>query len=551
MPAVIGDWLAHRAALSPDGVALIDATDGDSGEASRITYRAWNRRVDRTAQALRALGVERGERVAVLAKNCAEYLDLFFACGKLGAILQALNWRLATAELAALIADGEPIIVVYDRDFAGLAGELAQTGAAPRTWIATGPPADDSTGQAGPAGPHLAQLVAAAPDRPPPTVELEWGSPWALCYTGGTTGLPKGAILSHRSITWNAINTASGWDLGADDLAILNAPLFHTGGLNVFTTPLVHVGGASIICRGFDTEQLLSLMQAHPVTCLFGVPTMFIDIQAHPRFDAIPWEKVRVLISGGAPCPLPVFERFWARGVDFRSGYGLTEAGPNNFWLPTAELRRKPGAVGFPLMHVDARIIGPDGSSCGADEVGELRLRGPHLFAGYWRSPASSDAALDEEGWLRTGDLASADMDGCVTIVGRAKDMFISGGENVYPAEIEAVLAGHPEVAEVAVVGTPHPRWGEVGVAFVVRRTIVEDPADHGRQDDSEDDARLDVAETPTLDEASLLDYARERLARYKVPKTARFVAALPRTGAGKIDKRALAFAYAEPGSQR
>ncbi|MCA9663784.1 MAG: AMP-binding protein, partial [Myxococcales bacterium] len=295
-----------------------------------------------------------------------------------------------------------------------------------------------------------------------------------------------------------------------------------TGGLNVFTAPLVHVGGASIVCRGFAVDQLFDLLEAHPVTCLFGVPTMFIDVQAHPRFPAIPFERLRVLISGGAPCPLPVFERFWARGVDFRSGYGLTEAGPNNFWLPTAELRAKAGAVGYPLMHVEARIVGDAGEACGADEVGELRLRGPHLFAGYWRNPKASAAALDGDGWLRTGDLARADADGCVTIVGRAKDMYISGGENVYPAEIEAVLAGHPDVAEVAIVGAPHPRWGEVGVAFIVRRPGA------------------------AIDEAALLDFARARLARYKAPKSARFVDALPRTGAGKVDKRALARGLAD-----
>ncbi len=516
MAAIIGDWLAHRAELSPERVALIDVTR--SPEAPREwTYRAWNAQVNRTAHALRELGVGKGDRVAVLARNCVEYLDLWFACGKLGAVLQALNWRLSAPELTALVDDGGPQVLVYGPEYAALAGALE--GVPRRVGLARDP--------GRPEAPSLGALTRRAASDPPPRVEIDWDDPWVICYTGGTTGLPKGAILTHRSVTWNAINTVSSWGLSAREVAILNAPLFHTGGLNVFTAPLVHAGGTSIVCAGFDPDQVLELIRARGVTVMFGVPTMFLDLLARPGVEQAGLERLSLVISGGAPCPAPVFERMWSMGARFKTGYGLTEAGPNNFWLPNSQLREKPGAVGYPLMHVELKIVAEqegeeEPRELGPDAVGELWLRGPHLFAGYWNNPAATAEAVTADGWLRTGDLARRDAGGCVTIVGRSKDMFISGGENIYPAEIESVLAGHPEVAAVAVIGVPHPRWGEVGRAIVVRE-----------------------GEGAGLDEAGLLEYAGARLARYKLPKSVVFVDALPRTGAGKVDKRALRERYA------
>ncbi|MCB9748676.1 MAG: long-chain fatty acid--CoA ligase [Myxococcales bacterium] len=508
--AVVGDWLARRAALSPERVALIDATR-ERGGGRAWTYRDWNARVNQTAWALRGLGVGKGDRVAVLARNCVEYLDLWFACGKLGAILQALNWRLSGRELAALVEAGAPTVLVYGPEDAALVDALAD-----------GPQRVALAPNAARGAPTLATLVSAASDAPPPAAGLDWDDPWVICYTGGTTGLPKGAILTHRSVTWNAINTVASWELDAGDIAILNAPLFHTGGLNVFTAPLVHAGGTSIVCAGFDPAQVLELIRARGVTVMFGVPTMFLDLLARPEIADAGLERLKIVISGGAPCPAPVFERMWSLGARFKTGYGLTEAGPNNFWLPDAQLREKPGAVGYPLMHVDLRIAGEGhdlARALGPGEVGELWLRGPHVFAGYWNNPEATAAALTPDGWLRTGDLARRDEGGCVTIVGRSKDMFISGGENIYPAEIESALAGHPGVEAVAVIGVPHPRWGEVGRAIVVRRA---------------------GAAGEGLDEARLLEHARGQLARYKLPRSVVFVEALPRTGAGKIDKRAL-----------
>ncbi|MBU8900006.1 long-chain fatty acid--CoA ligase [Corallococcus sp. H22C18031201] len=501
---IVHDWLARRAQLAPERTALIDAIHGGR----RISWRAWDATAHRTALLLRQLGVERGSRVAVLAHNCVEFLDLLFACAKLGAILQPLNWRLSAVELRALLADAEPWVLVFGPEFRAQVEAVRPEAPSVRHWVSLGEP---GTGE----------LPFSSRDGVPqgllPELSLEADAPWVLCYTGGSTGLPKAAILTHGAITANAANTVVSWGLTPDDVALLNAPLFHTGGLNVFTTPLVYAGGASRVCRGFDVAQVLEAIHGGEVNLVFGVPTMFIEMQRHARFDAVDFSRVKLLISGGAPCPAPVFERFFARGVAFKTGYGLTEAGPNNFWLPPEDARRKPGAVGVPLFHVEARLDG----ALRPGDVGELLLRGPHLCAGYWRRPEET-ARTFVEGWLRTGDLATRDEDGAFRIVGRSKDLIISGGENIYPAEVESVLAGHPDVSEVAVIGVPDARWGETPRALVVPRAGA------------------------SLSAEALLAFCGGRLARYKTPRSVRFLEALPRTSAGKVDRRALSAAHGE-----
>jgi fatty-acyl-CoA synthase len=406
--------------------------------------------------------------------------------------LQALTWRLTARELDPLIAAAAPRLLLFERELAACSGV--------RTIDLDDPAFTSFRDQ---------------PVHAPPPVEFGLEQPWVLCYTGGTTGQAKAAILTHGTITWNAINTVASWELSSRDVAILDAPMFHTGGLNVFTAPLVHAGGCSILCREFDVGRRFAILREHPVTCLFGVPAMFQAMQADPEFESAPLEQLRIVIAGGAPCPMPVFERFWARGIDFKTGYGLTEAGPNNFWLPRERVRDKPGAVGWPLLHVDIAIMNASAQPCEPDEVGELWIRGPHVSPGYYEDPVATAEAF-VAGWLHTGDLARADAEGCVTVVGRSKDMIISGGENIYPAEVESAIASHPAIAEVAVIGVPDGRWGEVGRAIAVLRSGT------------------------TLELAGLLEFLADRLARYKLPKSLVIVVALPRTGAGKLDKRAL-----------
>ena len=505
---IFGDWLGRRAQLTPNKIALVDTLH----DHRPITYREWSLAVNQTARFLaQQLGVQKGDRVAVLAHNCVEYLDIWFALGRIGGILQNLNWRLTPHELEGLIADAEPVALIYSQEFQEQVTQLRQLIPSVRHLVAIGKKA--APGDTLFAG-RESHSNAALPE-----TELHGDDPWVICYTGGTTGLPKGAILTHRAITANAVNTVVSWGLTADDVAILNSPLFHSGGLNVFTAPLVYAGGTSIVCREFDADQLFDLLRDSRVTLLFGVPTMFIMLQAHPRWKEADFGQLEIVISGGAPCPMPVFEKFWQRGVDFKTGYGLTEAGPNTYWLPPADVRRKPGAVGFSLFHIDLRIIREDGSECEPDEVGELIIRGPHVCAGYWNNPQATDQAI-RSGWLYTGDLARRDAEGYHTIVGRLKEMIISGGENIYPAEVESVMHSHPAVTEAALIGVRDPKWGEVGRAIVVT-------AD---------------GQMPSQDD--LLDYLRQRLARYKVPKSVVFLDALPKTGSGKVDKQLLGERY-------
>jgi fatty-acyl-CoA synthase len=507
----VPDWLERRAALSPNKVALIDATQ----EFKEITYREWNQQVNRTARFLRdRFHLKKGDRVAVLAKNCVEYLDIWFALAKIGGILQNLNWRLTPGELKEMIEEAAPRVLFYDKnekEFGGTIRELRDSLEVETQMASFGERFEPDDSQI--------SMRDAYPESSPTSPELSPEDPWVICYTGGTTGLPKGAVLSHRAITANAINTIISWGLSPDDVTILNSPLFHTGGLNVFTAPLIYLGGTSIVCREFDLLQTYDLLEHGGVTVWFGVPTMFVMMQNHPRLEKADFSRLKILISGGAPCPMPVFERFWEKGVDFKTGYGLTEAGPNTFWLPPEMVKEKPGAVGYPLFHVDVSIVDEEGNHLGTGETGELVIRGPHMFSGYWNNPvASADAVRD--GWLHTGDLASRDEDGVFSIVGRLKDMIISGGENIYPSEIESVLHAHPVVAEAALIGMPDEKWGEVGWAIVVLRS----------------DVKISAEE--------LIEFCRERLARYKIPKRIIFAEMLPKTGANKIDKNKLQEMY-------
>ncbi|RME85639.1 MAG: long-chain fatty acid--CoA ligase [Caldilineae bacterium] len=498
----VPDWLTRRAWLSPEKVALVDTIADDT-----ITYERWNARVNQTAHFLCGeAGVQKGDLVAILARNCVAYLDVWFAMNKTGGVLQNLNWRLTAHELADILQQTPPKVLVYDPAFADRLPPLRR--ALPNIcWISLEQALEpgDLTLAARENHPTV------APERPP----LQAEDPWLICYTGGTTGLPKGAVLSYRAVTANAVNTIISWGLSPDDVTILNAPLFHTGGLNVFTAPLVYLGGTSIVCRGFDVDQTLDLLESGRVTVWFGVPTMFVMMQNHPRWDTADFSRCRFLISGGAPCPLPVFERFWEKGVEFKTGYGLTEAGPNTFWLPPEQVRTKPGAVGYPLFHIELQIVDENDRPLPPGEIGELLIRGPHLFSGYINNPEATAQAL-RGGWLHTGDLAMVDEDGCYSIMGRIKDMIISGGENIYPAEVESVLHAHPAVAEAALVGVPDEKWGEVGWAAVVPRP----------------DREVSVDE--------LLAFCRERLAGYKIPKRIIFCQALPKTGANKVDKKRL-----------
>jgi fatty-acyl-CoA synthase len=421
---------------------------------------------------------------------------------RVGAVLVPFNWRLAAPELAAVLADAAPVLIVIEGRFRAL-GEAADALASVRTrWIDldTDAPALKRSSISGGRPSH-----AVSPD-----------APAMLLYTSGSTGKPKGAILPHRQIFYNAVATTVGWGIGPGDVAIVANPFFHTGGWHVFSTPLWHRGGTIVLFDQFAATPFLDAIVEEGVTLAFSVPTQIAMLTQSPAWGReLP--SLRFLISGGAPCPQSLGDRVRAAGIRFREGYGLTECGPNCFAITDEEALRRPGAVGWPVPFLEMRVVQGDGKrEAGDGEAGELLLRGPQMFAGYFNDPVRTAEAVDADGWLHTGDLAARDADGAYRICGRKKDMFISGGENVFPGEVEAALSECPGVAEAVVVGVPDEKWGEVGRAFVVPR----------------DGEALTVEHVVT--------FARRRLAGYKVPKSVIVVPELPRLGSGKADRATL-----------
>lgn len=505
-----GDWLHRRALLSPHKIALIDAEKGDL----EISYREWNARVNRMAHFFQEeLGIKKGDRVSIYSVNRMEYVDALFACNKLGAILQVINWRLTIEELEMLIGEVEPRALIYSEEWVEEVNRLR-----PRLKSVEGYVGLDAKAKEGDLtwdGEEAERWTESQPD----PVELDWEDPWVICYTGGTTGLPKGAELHYRSMTWNSINTVMSWGLQPDEVVPHYMPMYHTGGINVMLLPIVHIGATTVFCERFDVDQLFDQIDRLGITFFFGVPVMLLEMIQHPRWESLDLSNVRLVMAGGGNCPRVVYEAFWEKGVEFKEGYGLTEAGPNTFWLPSEFLRTKVGSVGRPLFHVDVKIIDHEGNSLGVEEVGELMVRGPHVFGGYWGRPDATDAVMDD-GWLHTGDLAKVDQDGCYYIVGRLKDMIKSGGENIYPEEIEDILHSHPAILEAAVIPVPDQKWGEVGCAVVSRKP--------GK----------------ALSEDDLIQWMRGEIAHYKVPKSVIFVEALPKTGANKVDKKILVEKY-------
>lgn len=495
------DVLGERSRLSPGKTALVFVPTGE-----RFTYSELNRRGERAAALLRdRLGIGKGDRVGLLAHNRVEYVDLFFAAAKAGIVLVPLGTRLTTHELAFIARDAGLSALVYGGEFAQTVAALRVEVDVPR-WVAVDAPA--AAGSL-----SWAAELAALPEAPFERTRCDGEDLHALLYTSGTTGRPKGVMVPHRMTAWNGWNTAVCWGLTENDVSPVFTPLYHAGGLGAFLVPILAAGGTIVLHAGFDPAEIWGTVAAERCTVVLGVPTIWKLLLEHPSFENADLSSIRWLISGGAPLPLYLIDAYQKRGVVLKQGYGLTEVGVNCFAMSVEESVAKKGSIGRPLMMTDARLVDEAGREVPAGEVGELCLRGPHVSKGYWMNRTATAAALDDDGFFHTGDLARRDEDGFFTIAGRRKDMLISGGVNVYPAEIEGELLLHPAVQDAAVVGVPDPTWGEVGVAFVVVR-----PGE-------------------AVSKPDLLAFAETRLARYKLPKDVVFVEALPRTAYGKVVK--------------
>lgn len=511
----IGDWMGRAALYWPDRLAVVDTAKGAAG---RFTYRQLNERANRLANWLRnEAGLEKGERVGMVALNGVEYLDAFFACGKLGAIFVPFNWRLHPRELAELINLTTPRVLLYSDEFKDAIAQLQPLCASVTHYL-------HLEGNGIPGSQLYETTLFASSAHPVTTESIHEEDIICLLFTGGTTGLPKAAQISYRMIAWNTLNTII-HELERDDVTITHTPMFHTGGLLVYTLPLLTLGGTVILLRRWDPERMLELIEQERVTMFFCVPTQYQQLLQSPRFKTTDFSSVRFLTSGGAPLPVSLIENWRAiHDIPFKQGFGMTEFGPGIFSMGPEFAITKAGSIGRPNYFVEAQLVDENNRPVPLGAVGELVLRGPTMFSGYFNNPQATAEAIDEKGWFHTGDLARMDEDGFYYIVDRKKDMFISGGENVYPTEIERALYAHPAVAQCAVIGVPDTKWGEVGAAFVVLR--------------SSDPVTGESLAPPT--ESELLAFLRQRLAAYKVPKHIRFVESLPISPAGKILKREL-----------
>ncbi|MDK2123871.1 AMP-binding protein [Parachitinimonas caeni] len=483
--------LQFRCRVSPHAIALVDGDDG-----RQLSYAELLEFSGRVSAGLAASGIRAGDRVALLAGNQLETFVLLYACARLDAMLAPLNWRLTEAELQPLMGNCEPGLLLFDPQFADLAVRLA-------------------THQGAPCRPYAAAMAEwrQTPSHWPPSGTAGSEVPVLILYTSGTTGLPKGVLLSQAMLGWNALNTCRSWDIGANDVGLVHTPLFHTGGLNVSATPLLACGGRVVVVRQFEPSAILRCVAAQGVTVLFAVPQMFKSLLEHPDFALADLHSLRFCISGGAPCPVSLIRAYQQRGLVFKQGFGMTEVGPNCLTLHEHDSEMKAGWIGYPNSFTQARVVDRQGQTVPAGRVGELHLAGPMVCSGYWRNPLATAELFDGK-WLKTGDLVLSDAEGCLKVVDRKKDMFISGGENVYPAEIEAVLLESPLVSAAAVIGVPDERWGEVGCACVVVR--------------------------PGYSETALRSFVSERLARYKQPCHYRELESLPLTPTGKVKKSLL-----------
>jgi len=503
--AGLGSWPERRLRISP-------GRDAIWFEGRTTSHAQFAERVRRTAGALAGLGVRAGDRVAWISGNHPSALETLYACGQLGAIWVPVNARLTAPEARYVLEHSGAGVVVHGRDHGVLADALRDV---VPTWVAAEPPADGGAGSL-----RYEDLLAAA-DPEPRDEPVALDDPCLVMYTSGTTGKPKGAVLTHGNMTWNAVNQFMGMDFSQDERTLALAPLFHIGGLNGTVNPALLRGGCAVLVRRFDPAETLAVIEEQRVNSFFAVPTMLDGMSRQPEFRTRDLSALRTIGAAGAPLPLPTLRTWLDRGVTMQQCYGMTEAAPGCTVLDSVDAERKVGSAGKPVFFTDLRVVRPDGTDADVDEVGEVIVSGPNIMAGYWDDPERTAEVL-VDGWYHTGDAGSLDDEGFLYIRDRYKDMIISGGENIYPAEVESALLELPGVVEAAVIGVPDEKWGEIGLAVLV------------------------VTPGTDRDPEAVRTSLRERLAGFKVPRLVEFADELPKTATGKIRKPDLRSRYLE-----
>jgi fatty-acyl-CoA synthase len=493
------DWIARHAARTPTKTALVDLATKRS-----FDYTQLDERIGRLASHLAGpCGVKRGDRVAVLALNTTDTLEVQFACGRLGAIFVPLNVRLTVPELEYIVGDAAPTVMVHDDDLADTALQVAKLCKVPHAL------------RYGEGGTYERAIAGAA--KLAQHADVSHDDISTIMYTSGTTGRPKGCMITHGMTFWNCVNLGPIFKVTPDTVTVTVLPLFHTGGLNCFSNPVLHAGGTTLVMRTFDPGLALELI-GNPktgVNLFLGVPANYQFMSQHPFFADADFSNIACAGIGGSPTPLPMLELWGSRGLALQQAFGMTETSPAVMSLDREDAMRKAGSAGKPLVHTEVRVVGPDGVDVAAGEMGELWVKGPNVTPGYWNRPDATASSFTD-GWLHTGDACRVDAEGFYYIVDRWKDMYISGGENVYPAEVESVLYEMPAVAEAAVIGIADGRWGETGLAIVALKA------------------------GQSCDEAAILAHCRKNLARFKCPSQVRFTDALPRNATGKVHKPTL-----------
>lgn len=487
----ISYWFHKRAHISPQRIAVTNLE-------KQWTYLEANEKILQMSSFLKGeYQIQKGDRVAILAHNCPEYIWFLSAISRLGAIAVPLNIRLTTKELAFQLQDSEAKLFLFGDEFVPMAQDLEAEVEIDSAYL--------------PSEVELSNIKIVDID----DEFYEGAIPYIICYTSGTTGRPKGAVLTQENMFWNAVNNQLALDITSDDRTIVLLPLFHIGGIGLFAFPVFFSGGTVVIPGKFDSEVALRVIEEQKVTIVMGVPTILDALRKSPSFDTTDFSSVRWFYNGGAPCPKELFDDYLGRNLPLGQGFGMTETSPTVFMISKEDYQRKPGSIGKPVLFCDIRIVDENGEDVQQGEVGELIIRGPNVMLEYWRLDEATKETI-RDGWFYSGDLVRQDDEGFVYVSGRKKEMIISGGENIYPLEIELVLKELSEIDEVALVGKPDERWGEVPIAYIVWN------------------------ENKRLSEADLRSFCQERLGKYKIPKQFFELKELPKNATGKLMKTEL-----------